>query len=144
MAYGTKIRDFATIEDAERHALDSAYFPQGGACGWVYRVEAVSYSYVIDADYEEYGSTGPELEIIAYRVRNWTQHGATLDGLYSGAKLKWVDLRPGGKQWASRTAREAVEQFLARRKRQMWVLSGQLDRAKYEAGLALTVLGKEV
>lgn len=136
MAYGTKLAYFATIEDAERHALDCAYCPQGASpCGFLYRVEAVSYSYIIDADYEEYGSTAPALELQAYRVRNWTTYGATLS-IYSGARPKWVDLRPGAKQWASRSAREAVEQFAARRKRQLYVLEGQMLRARYELQLA--------
>lgn len=140
MAYGTKLTHFATIEAAESHALDSAYYPSGDtAPGFVYRVEAVSYSVCVDPDREEYSSTSPVLEVNVYSVRNWTAHGATLD-IYSGARPKWVDLRPGAKQWASRTAREAVHQFLNRRNRQIWVLDRQLQRAKFEAGLAMSAL----
>lgn len=144
MAYGTKLARFATIEDAERYAFKQAQLsmwakPNGAPTGFLYRVEAVSYSVCVDPDREEYSSTSPALEVNAYSVRNWTAHGATLD-IYSGARPKWVDLRPGAKQWASRTAREAVQQFLNRRNRQIWILDRQRQRAKFEAGLAVSAL----
>ncbi len=137
MAYGTKLADFSDLESAGARALLSAGIRRGPPPhGVLYRVEAVSYSYVVNADYEEYGSTSPALEITAYYVRNWTPHGATLDDLYSGARRKWVDLRSGANEWASRTAREAVEQFAARRRRQLYILNRQVSRAKYELQLA--------
>lgn len=100
----------------------------------VFRVEAVSY-----AQSDEYGdfvrSSAPKLEVTAFDVRKWTECGATLN-VYSGGRPKWVDLRTGHKQWASRTIEEAVRQFGERRRRQIYVLQRQLARAQYEHDLA--------
>ncbi len=137
MAYGTKITgDFDKVQ-AEAIARESRY---GDPVGWLFRVEAVSYSYVVDADREEYGSTTPALEVQAYAVTRWTPCGATLRDIWSGAKPKWVDLRPGAKQWASRSVREAVEQLAERRRRQLYVLARQTRRAEYERDLAERML----
>lgn len=108
--------------------------------GVLYRVEAVSYSYVIDADREEYGSTAPRLELFGYAVRNWTEHGATLEYSWSRCRRRWVDLRPGAKQWASRTARKAVEHFAERRRRQLYILARQQRCAEFELKLANAAL----
>ena len=137
MAFGTKLANFSDLGSAERHAVDSAHYREGEpGVKFLFRVEAVSYSYIINADFEEYGSTAPVLELTAYRVQKWTPHGATLADTYSGARPKWVDLRPGAKEWASRTAREAVEQFAARRRRQLYILDRQASRARRELQLA--------
>lgn len=112
----------------------------GPVAGVLYRVEAVSYSYVVDADREEYGSTDPRLELFGFIVAKWTPHGATLAHAWSGARRRWVDLRPGAKQWASRTARDAVEQFAKRRRAQLYILARQTLRAEYDLQLAERLL----
>lgn len=139
VAYGTKLAGIS-FEDAERDWFERRYAELDVGEGLLFRAEAVSYSYVIDADREEYGSTSPQLELFGYQVLRWTPHGATLKHVYSGARPKWVDLRPGAKQWASRTAREAVEQFRDRRQRQLYVLARQRRRAKAELNLAVRAL----
>ena len=120
MAYGP------TIEQA----LLRTYEPDT-----LFRIEAVSY-----AQSDEYGdfvrSSTPALEVSAYPVAKWTECGATLK-IWSGARPKWVDLRPG-KQWASRTIEEAVRQFEQRRARQIWILQRQLASAEYERKLAIS------
>ncbi len=140
MAYGTKIADFTCIEAAEKHAFDSAYFWGSHPLEVLYRAEAISYSYCLDPEREEYGSTAPQIELVAYAVQRWTEHGVTLRDVMSGSRQKWVDLRPGAKQWASRTGREAVEQLKARRQRQLYVLNRQLECAKWELALAISAL----
>ncbi len=137
MAYGTKITGDFDKAQAEAIARHSHYYDP---VGWLFRVEAVSYSYVVDADRDEYGSTDPALEVQAYPVLRWTPCGASLKNIWSGAKPKWVDLRPEAKQWASRSVREAVEQLAERRRRQLYVLARQTRRAEYERDLAERML----
>lgn len=114
--------------------------------GILFRVEAVScaaishYACPVSGEGEWY-TTPPRLELFGYDVHKWTEHGATLNHCWSGARRRWVDLRPGAKQWASRTAREAVEQFALRRKRQLYVLKRQIARAEEELSLTDHILG---
>jgi len=139
LAYGTVLdgTNFAEAEEEWRAGRHLATKPEVGI---LFRVEAVSYSYVVDADREEYGSTAPRLELSGHEVLRWTPCGATLKYLRSGCRPKWVNLQPGTKQWASRTAREAVEQFRLRRKGQVHILRRQLARAEFERDLAEGVL----
>lgn len=138
-AYGMPIpqtTDGPQIAAAERAAEDALHGWYAGPPPEVlWRVEAVSYSYTVDADREEYGSTDPRLEIFPLEVLRFTEQGATLRET-TGARNRWVDLRPGAKQYASRTVAEAVEQFASRRRAQIYILQRQLARAERE--LALT------
>lgn len=136
-AYGTVITGYRglSLEAAEREWTEvrtpRVNWEDHGAVGILYRVEAVSYSVVIDADREEYGSTDAQLELFGYLVKNWTEYGATLLYNWSGARRRWVNLRPGN-NWASRSAAEAVHQFRLRRERQVFVLERQIRRAQRE------------
>jgi hypothetical protein len=129
-AYGYAIDANAGLDHAQAKVL-ARTIPGD----YLFRVEAVSYSYTVDADREEYGSTDPRLEAFALEVLRFTEHGATLREM-SGARNRWVNLRPGAKQYASRTVAEAVEQFASRRRAQIYILRRQLARAERE--LALT------
>lgn len=94
----------------------------------VWRCEAKSYSYVIDADREEYGTTAPRLEMYWHRPERRTPKGAIIDGaftLLSAKRSRWRN-----------TPEEAFASFIARRKRQIEILEKQLSRARFE--LALT------
>lgn len=126
----------ADLEAAERDWTERRLQTIPHELGVLYRVEAVSYAYCIDPDTDHWGRTDPRLELFGYAVKRWTEHGATLKHSYSGCRKRWVDLRPGANQWASRTAHEAIEQFAQRRKRQLWILNKQTKRAERE--LALT------
>lgn len=132
LAYGSKLEYFPNLEAAGRHAVDTAYYSSGSrAVGFLFRVEGVSYS-MLTGDGDRYGSTGPSLELFAFPVRRFTPCGATLLDVWSGARERFVDLRPNAKQWASRTPEEAVRQLLERRRRQDWILSRKLDRCREE------------
>lgn len=137
-AYGTPIpqtTDGPQCDAAQRTAEDRLQRQYEGSPPEVlWRVEAVSYSYTVDADREEYGSTDPRLEIFPLEVLRFTEHGATLCEM-SGARHRWVNLQPGAKQYASRTVAEAVEQFANRRRAQLYILRRQLARAERELGL---------
>jgi len=141
IAYGTPIG--ADLEAAERDWTERRLAGLDTKAGVLYRVEAVSYSYVVDADREEYGSTDPRLELFGYIVERWTPCGATLAHSWSGARRRWVNLDPGAKQWASRTCREAIEQFKRRRQGQLHILARQTRRAERELDLALCALGEK-
>lgn len=106
--------------------------------GVLYRVEAVRYSgcTLTAWDSEEYYTTSPRLEVFGFAVERWTPHGATLRSEWAGCRKKWVDLRDGANQFASRNLADAVQQFAERRRRQIWVLSRQLSRAEEELVLA--------
>lgn len=139
-AYGTPLQlddlEAATVLAQQRLAGD------GDEVGVLFRVEAVRYAAIqpyadpVTGDGEWY-TTDPRLEVHAYWVYRWTEHGATLRYIEPRSfRPKWVDLRPGAKQWASRDVAEAVRQFAERRRRQIYVLKRQLARAERE--LALT------
>jgi hypothetical protein len=134
-AYGAPLAwsgDRFDFDEAERKA-------RGGCSGDVlWRVESVSYSYIVDAETDHYGSTDPRLELFSVRVIRWTPAGATV-AEPAGVRDKWVDLRDGAHQWASRTPAEALDQFKARRERQLWVLRRQIQRAKQDLTLCTPV-----
>lgn len=140
-AYGTPISRYTSLEEAGAAAITKHSHYYTDVPGWLLRAEAVSYSYVVDADREEYSSTAPAIELWAFPVECFTPLGATLQNIWSGARKRWVDLRPG-KQWASRTAEEAVQQLADRRKRQLYILARQTRRAEFEVELAQRALAR--
>lgn len=101
----------------------------------LWRCEAKRYSYVIDADRDEYGITHPRLELVWLRVTKRTAKGAHVACLLNQNGDTFVRLW-ANKAFARNTVDEAVKDFIARRKRQIRILEGQLNRAKVE--LALT------
>lgn len=137
LAYGTKIKSLADATQAGEEAVARHSHYYTDTPGWLFRVEAVRYSTATLTVWggEEYGTTAPALELFAFPVKRWTPCGATLRDIWSGARERFVDLRPDAKQWASRTPEEAVRQLLARRRRQDWVLSRKLDRCRDEMRL---------
>lgn len=134
-AYGTPIAQ--TIDGPACNAAESQALRHTIPGDYLFRVEAVTYStcHLSENDAEVYGSIDPRLEVFALEVLRFTEHGATLRET-TGARHRWVDLRDGAKQYASRTVAEAVEQFATRRRSQIWILQRQLARAERE--LALT------
>ncbi|BBB99702.1 hypothetical protein [Bradyrhizobium elkanii] len=100
--------------------------PEGVDVLW--RCEAKSYSYVIDADREEYGVTAPRLEMRWYHVDRRTPKGAYCCG-------EFVRLTAYKKRFAE-TEADALRDFKARKNKQIQILSRQLVRAERE--LALT------
>ena len=132
LSYGTKVPSRADLTQAGAAAVAQHSHYYADAPGWVFRAELVRYSAVTLTEWggEEYYTTAPTLELFAFPVRRFTPCGATLKDIWSGARERFVDLRPAAKQWASRTPEEAVRQLLRRRRRQDWVLSRKLDRCR--------------
>lgn len=95
----------------------------------LWRCEAKRYSYTIDPETDLFGITDPRLEMYWYYVTKRTPKGAWVC-------RKFV-LLTAHKRWACNTEQEALDSFVARRKRQIKILKAQLERA--EAELALTI-----
>ena len=127
-AYGEVVG--ADLEDAQRRA-ETRWAPWADV-GMLWRVEAVRYSAceLTVSGGEYYFTTEPRLEIFGEEVGKLTPCGARLR--YSG---RWVDLRDGAKQYASRTVAEAVAQFARRRKGQLYILARQTRRAQEDLSL---------
>lgn len=100
----------------------------------LWRVEAVRYAGCsLDVNgCENYYTTDSRLELFGIAVKKWTEHGARIEH-----GNRWVDLRDGAKQWASRTPLAALAQFETRRKAQIYILERQLSRARVELALAV-------
>lgn len=96
----------------------------------LWRAECRSYAYCVNADYDEWATTSPRLEVRWYRVIRRTPCGARLE---TG---KFVNLRNHVKEWASETAEEAIRHLKARRKKQIRILSAQMASAKEELRIA--------
>lgn len=100
--------------------------PEGVDVLW--RVEARSYSTIVDAEREIYGSTMPRLEMTWWIVTRRTPKGARLD---TGTFVKLT----AHKRFACNTPDEAVQSFRARKTKQIRILRDQLSRAEYELAL---------
>lgn len=146
LAYGTALKRDGGFEGAEQKARDRHAHYYTDAPGWLYRAEAVSYAAIspwadeITGDGEWY-STDPSVEIFAYPVLRYTPCGATIRNIWRDG-TKWVNLEPGAKQFASRTAKEAVEALRQRRKAQVYILGKQMRRAQREIDLCDQVLSQ--
>jgi hypothetical protein len=93
----------------------------------LWRCEAKRYSYVIDADSDQYGVTSPRLEMSWWRVSRRTPKGAWTHGHFV--------LLTARKKWACQTQEDAIASFIARKNRQIAILTAQLRRATDELEL---------
>jgi hypothetical protein len=100
--------------------------PEGVDVLW--RCEAQSYSYIIDADADRYGVTDPRLELRWYPVDRRTPKGAWVCGEFQ--------LLTAFKKKFSATEEDAINDFKARKRKQIDIVTRQLRRAQQE--LALT------
>ena len=145
MHYGTEVSQHATLQQAADAAIarHSHFYP--AAAGWLLRAAANRYAAIqpyadpVSGEGEWY-TTSPELELFAFPVLRWTPCGATILPIWGHRTRTWVRLDDPSKQWASRTAHEAIAQLAFRRNRQQYILERQLNRAKAEERLALEAL----
>lgn len=109
-----------------------------------YRAEGTQYAGSID----EYGdpipgSVGPlRVSVIPFRVHHHTAKGVVLVE-YSGTKRRFVNATHH-KRFASPTEKEALEAFIARKKRQISILQAQTVQAQRFKFLAESMLDNEV
>lgn len=99
--------------------------PEGRDVLW--RCQAQSYSYIIDADREEYGVTSPRLELRWYSVDRRTPKGAWVCGEFQ--------LLTAFKKKFSETEEDAINDFKARKRKQIRIVTNQLRRAQQELSL---------
>jgi hypothetical protein len=125
---------------ADAIARHSHYYTD--AAGWLLRADTQRYSYVVDADREEYGVSDPRVEVRAYPVVRWTPCGATIRDIWGrgGTDTRFCDLRDGRKQYASRDIHEALCQLVERRRRQLWVLARKTARAEEDIQCARVLI----
>lgn len=146
--YGTEVRKHPSLEAAGEAAIarHSHYYTE--AAGWLLRAEAVRYAAIapyadpVSGEGEWYTSD-PQIELFAFPVLRWTPCGATIEPIWGHRTRSWVDLRDPDKQWASRTAEEAVRQLMLRRRRQRYILGRQMERARREESLAFRALTQQ-
>lgn len=94
----------------------------------LWRCQAQRYSIVIDPDADIFGVSNPELQMWWYPVKRRTPKGAWISD-------RFIRLT-AFKRYACNTETEAIESFIARKKRQIKILTAQLKNA--EQDLALT------
>lgn len=128
LAYGATADGHSSLAEVEQELREQHQRAYDHPVEVLFKADVVRYSYTVNADREEYGTTGGRVELFAFVVKNRTPLGATLLHEWSGSRRRWVDLRPNALQWASRTALEALEMLKIRRNRQRYVLSHKLDR----------------
>lgn len=146
--YGTQVRRYHSLEAAGEAAIarHSHYYTE--AAGWLLRAEAVRYAAIqpyadpVSGDGEWY-TTAHTIELFAFPVVRWTPFGATIQPIWGHRTRNWVGLRDPDKQWASRTAEQAVRQLMLRRRRQRYILERQMDRARAEESLAFHSLTQQ-
>jgi hypothetical protein len=110
--------------------------PEGVDVLW--RCEAKRYA-SFDEDGDVTYISDPKLEVRWYKVNRRTPKGAWINGHWAGeiwSKGELVTLSRN-KAFARNTVDEAVKDFIARRKRQIAILQGQLQRAERELNLTL-------
>ena|ERR1700692_1678345 len=95
----------------------------------LWRLESKRYSICLDPEVELYGTSSPRLEMQWWRVSKRTPKGAQLE-------IGKFVLLTALKKWACNTEDEAIESFKARKKKQIKILTAQLNAAK--ADLQLT------
>ncbi|WP_315740040.1 MULTISPECIES: hypothetical protein [unclassified Bradyrhizobium] len=100
--------------------------PNGSSVLW--RCEAQRYSVCIDPDADRYGVTDPQLEMRWHRIISRTPKGAWISGRFV--------LLTATKRWACPTEEEALESFIARKRKQISILSHKLHRAEQDLALA--------
>lgn len=104
--------------------------------GFLYRFEETSYSVVIDADREEYGSR-TDIELYAYPIVRRTPQGHTIltGGSITGNPTRWVSDHTV-KQFACPTIDKAKASYIARKKKQARIYEARAKKARYLAAKA--------
>jgi hypothetical protein len=92
----------------------------------LYRIEGVTYAAYYDEDYYSRAPGRSELHTREYLVIGRTRKGAWID-VYGEKKFVNLTAR---KKFACETVEEARESFKQRKRRQIGILSAQLEQAK--------------
>lgn len=102
----------------------------------LWRCESRVYSYVIDADREEYGTTAPKLEFMPWPVVRRTPKGAWIQFADGFGRTEKFILLSARRRFAANTQIEALADFRDRRRRMRYVLTNKIARCDFEIELA--------
>tara|TARA_R110000851_G_scaffold237183_1_gene390039 strand:+ start:316 stop:651 length:336 start_codon:yes stop_codon:yes gene_type:complete len=106
----------------------------------LYRYEAKRYSFVIDANYDEYGVTSPRLELKEYQVTGVTPKGFWVSLTFRGSKDKWVSSH-SAKRFAHPTKEQAIKAYICRKKAFVRHSQNRLNTANADLMLGLNHTG---
>lgn len=123
------------IKQAEKAALHPG---ETWGNGFLYRFEDVVYAHRTDPYDDDAWGSSLVVELEAFNVRSWTPLGATLYFM-SGSRHKFVNLA-ATKKFACKTVDEALESFIARKKRQAGIYEAKAERARAAIRLVQTPL----
>lgn len=112
------------------------YYPRGKPANGevLWRCEARTYSVILDAEAEKYGVSDPQLEMTWYPIQRRTPQGAWIEGRF--VRLTAV------KRWACPTEREALEEFIRRKRLHVGFLEDKLRKVEFALQLANHHLSK--
>ncbi len=109
-----------------------------------YKVYAQSYSVIIDAEREEYGSSPLYLKEAVYKVVKVTPKGVWIDYQCDIARGRPHFVRlDSRKKFAYPTREQALDGFIAKKRRHVSILSAQHDDALQALNMALRVKAGE-
>ncbi|UPT95468.1 hypothetical protein J4G48_0040655 [Bradyrhizobium barranii subsp. apii] len=111
--------------------IKHVHYPRGAAPAStpvLWRCEAKRYSVCVDPDRDVYGTTPPKLEMWWWEIDRVTPKGAWVCGRFV--------LLSATKRWACPTEEEALESFMARKRKQIRILSHRLKEAEVDLALA--------
>ncbi len=120
------------LQEARKVKLYYSFGQPPAGIDVLWRCEARRYSYTADADAERevFGTTNPRLEMQWWSVKHRTPKGARLNiGTF-------VNLT-ATKRWACNTQAEALESFMARKRKQISILSHRIVEAEKDLELGL-------
>lgn len=109
--------------------------PQGTLVMW--RANEKRYSVVVDVEREQYGSK-IEIELTWYRIISYTPKGVWISLAFQFGDFKAEDMTSDDKRFinfdhtkrfASASPKDAIEQFMHRRRKQFLILQRQADLA---------------
>jgi len=95
----------------------------------LYRYEEVAYSYGVDENENPLAGYDLRLILYTYKVKRATAKGVWIKLCYFTNDEKFVHLG-AKKQYASVTKEEAVKCYLARKRKQIEILSAKLEKAE--------------
>jgi len=134
MAYQTAWNGMLRADEVRKLAEQrEERFGTDKGLGFAYRFEEVSYSTIIDAEAEIYGSR-LELELRAYFIQKKTPKGFWIEDervlSFDGSQsLRFIN-NDWNKRFACPTLEEAIESFKARKQRQIRIYEGKISVAR--------------
>ena len=131
---------FLVAPPAEPELVVDTYDGPGMPPSWngLVNQPVARHAHLLRASAQCYGDQ-VRISLERHRIEAYTACGARIS--MGGGKTKFVNLR-AGKQWASTTQDEAIDQLYHRKRRQVLILEGRLTDAQQAVKAMETHLGK--